>query len=72
MDNNETEILNRWKARALRAENKLRLAGLPGGEAVEIWGEDDYLVLCLQHKDGRTCTLDELQAAQARLAAIKG
>ncbi|BBR09290.1 hypothetical protein [Aeromonas caviae] len=72
MDNKETEILNRWKARALRAENKLRLAGLPGGEAVEIWGEDDYLVLCLQHKDGRTCTLDEQQAAQVRVAASKG
>ncbi|HHP5454632.1 TPA: hypothetical protein ACSCXL_004125 [Aeromonas veronii] len=71
MSEKDTAILNRWKARALRAENKLRLAGLKGGESVAGWSDDEYLVLCLEHKDGSTATVDELQAAQARLN-IKG
>ena len=68
MTEQENDILNRWVTRALRAENKLRLAGMPGGEGVNIWGEDEYLVRCSEHKNGRTCTIDEVRAAQARLA----
>ena len=68
MTEQENDILNRWVTRALRAENKLRLAGMPGGESVGMYGEDEYLVQCLEHKDGRTCTIDEVRAAKARLA----
>lgn len=68
MNSKEIEILNRWKGRALRAENKLRLAGMPGGEAVAAFDDDEFLVLCMVHKDGSTCTIDDITAAEQRIA----
>lgn len=61
--------IDRWKSRALIAENKLRLAGLPGGESVDIWDDDSFLVATLTHKNGDpVVTIDQLNAARKRVS----
>lgn len=55
-----------WKRRALIAEQRLRDAGLH--VTVEEWGDDEYLVATLQHKDvSRPVHVDDLAAARRRV-----
>lgn len=51
----------RWMARALIAEGHLRMVGAPA--PVDLFDADAYLAVCMEHKDGRPATVDQVQAA---------
>jgi len=60
---------NRWKARALRAEQRLRTLaekGIKVGEIpTDLFSEEEYLLIVLEHKDGSIATIDDLKKAKA-------
>lgn len=68
MTDAENEVLNRWKSRALRAEMQLHRAGLISYCPADVWSDDAYLTITLEHKDGRRPHIDELNAARNRFA----
>lgn len=62
------EVLNRWKSRALRAEMKLYRAGLSTYCPADLYSDAEYLLITLEHKDGRSPHVSELIDARERLA----
>lgn len=63
------DALFNWKRRALIAENRLRQLGENFGGMEPT--DDFYIENTLQKKDGSPLHIDELNAARARMAAIR-
>jgi hypothetical protein len=61
--------LERWQSRALRAEHALFKAGLKPSTPADVWGDDEWLCVTFEHKDGSPVHVDQLNAARERVAA---
>lgn len=61
--------LERWQCRALRAEHALFKAGLKTSTPADVWGDDEWLCVTFEHKDGSPVHIEQLTAAHERLAA---
>lgn len=65
MTRDEVDILCRWRRRAVMAEQQLRAAGL--STVSDAFDNDEFLVMCLVHKNGLPATTQEITAARDRL-----